>query len=88
MLDTYLSSMKIDTVIVTGMMTSGCIRATVTDAFSNDLNIILPEECVADKRVEAHEYHMEEMGLKYGKVEKMQDDVEQLKDKVRQNGNY
>jgi nicotinamidase-related amidase len=79
MLDTYLSSMKIDTVIVTGMMTSGCIRATVTDAFSNDLNIILPEECVADKRIEAHEYHMEEMGLKYGKVEKMQDVIDYIK---------
>ena len=78
MLDTYLSSMKIDTVIVTGMMTSGCIRATVTDAFSNDLNIILPKECVADKRVEAHEYHMEEMGLKYGRVEKMQDVIDYI----------
>tara|TARA_A100001037_G_C15127857_1_gene627184 strand:+ start:153 stop:770 length:618 start_codon:yes stop_codon:yes gene_type:complete len=73
MLDTYLSSMKIDTLIITGMMTSGCIRATVTDAFSNDFNIILPEECVSDKRVEAHEYHMVEMGLKYGQVEKMQE---------------
>tara|TARA_B110000116_G_C16732022_1_gene534182 strand:- start:417 stop:1046 length:630 start_codon:yes stop_codon:yes gene_type:complete len=75
MLDTYLSSMKIDTLIITGMMTSGCIRATVTDAFSNDFDILIPKECVADKRIEAHNYHMDEMNLKYGQVKTLEEVV-------------
>lgn len=73
MLDVYLSSLGVDTVVVAGMMTSGCIRATVVDAFSHDLHVVLPEGCVADKRPEAHAYHMDEVALKYGHVRPLEE---------------
>ena len=47
---------KIDTVVITGGSTSGCIRATAVDSLSRGYRTIVPEECVADK----HEsYHFE-----------------------------
>lgn len=68
MLSVYLSSHNIDTLVVAGIHTSGCVRATVTDAFSHNHWVILPEECVADQRSDAHEYHMAEMDRKYADV--------------------
>ena len=73
MLSVYLSSRGIDTVIVGGIVTSGCIRAAVTDAFSHDYWVVLPEECVADKRADAHRYHMNEMDRKYADVVSLSD---------------
>ena len=40
---------KVDTVIVTGGSTSGCVRATVVDSLSRGFRTIVPEECVADQ---------------------------------------
>ena len=68
MLASYLLRLGIDTLIVTGMHTSACIRATVTDAFSHGLRVILPEECLADRRPDAHRYHLSEMDEKYADV--------------------
>lgn len=68
MLPTYLSSLRVDTLVVCGMMTSGCVRATVTGAFAHAYRVVLPEECLADRREHAHELHVEEMGLKYAVV--------------------
>lgn len=68
MLPVYLSSYGVDTLVVTGIHTSACVRAAVTDAFSHDYWVVLPEECVADRRSDAHEYHVTEMGRKYADV--------------------
>lgn len=73
MLPVYLSSHGVDTLVVTGMQASGCVRAAVTDAFSHDYWVVLPEECVADKRNDAYEYHMDEMDKKYADVVSMSD---------------
>lgn len=78
MLPTYLSSLRADTLVVCGMMTSGCVRATVTDAFSSAYRVVLPEGCLADRRAEAHELHVEEMGLKYATVAPTRDVVAQF----------
>lgn len=44
----YLVQSGVDTVIVTGIHTSGCIRATASDCFSYGFKTIVPEECVGD----------------------------------------
>src|SRR5262249_27640618 len=41
--------LSVDTLIVTGMTTSGCVRASVVDAFSHNFRVIVPEECVGDR---------------------------------------
>lgn len=64
----FLLGLRVDSLIVTGMMTSGCIRATVTDAFSHNLRVVLPQECVADWDERAHHANMRDMGAKYADV--------------------
>src|SRR5437660_12297382 len=40
---------QLDTVIITGMVTSECVRATVDDAFAHDDRVMIPAEGVADR---------------------------------------
>lgn len=69
---TNLASMlvfhNIDTVIITGMVTSGCVRATVVDAFSYNFIVVLPEECVGDRGVVSHKVSLFDMHMKYADV--------------------
>ncbi len=58
----------VDTLIVTGMVTSGCVRATVVDAFSNNYIVVVPEECVADRGVLPHKVNLFDIQMKYGDV--------------------
>ena len=59
---------KIDTVVVTGGSTSGCVRATVIDSLSRSYRTIVPEECVADKHESPHFANLYDMALKYADV--------------------
>lgn len=45
-----LNTLRVDTVIIAGCHTSGCIRATATDSYSLGFKTILPEECVGDSK--------------------------------------
>ena len=46
---------QVDTVVVTGCVTSGCIRATVIDSFSHRFRTIVPEDCVGDHDEGSHQ---------------------------------
>ena len=59
---------KVDTVVVTGGSTSGCVRATVVDSLSRSFRTIVPEECVADKHESPHFANLYDMALKYADV--------------------
>jgi maleamate amidohydrolase len=59
---------RVDTVVVTGGSTSGCVRATVVDSLSRSLRAIVPEECVADKHESPHFANLYDMALKYADV--------------------
>ena len=69
---TYLAStltMKaVDTVVVTGCTTSGCVRATVMDALAHGFRPIVPVEAVGDRAREPHEANLFDIGSKYGDV--------------------
>jgi nicotinamidase-related amidase len=71
--ETHLCSLlvwhQVDTVIVTGGSTSGCVRATVVDALSHGYRTIVVEECVADKHEIPHFANLCDMQLKYADVE-------------------
>lgn len=56
---------QVDTVILTGGSTSGCIRATGVDSLSRGYNTIVPEECVADKHESYHFANLTDLALKY-----------------------
>ncbi|WP_428911957.1 isochorismatase family protein [Niallia sp. Krafla_26] len=83
-LNSYLIKDKIDTLIVTGCTTSGCIRSTVVDAFSYNYQVIVPEECVFDRSVTSHAINLFDMQQKYADVVKTEEVIDQLKTKVNQ----
>lgn len=59
---------KVDTVIITGGSTSGCIRTTAVDSLSRGYRTIVPEECVADKHESYHYANLTDLSLKYADV--------------------
>lgn len=67
-LASYLTHLKVDTVVVTGTTTSGCIRATVLDAFSNNFRSIVVEEAVFDRGELSHKMNLFDMNAKYADV--------------------
>lgn len=67
-LESILNALKTDCVIVTGMTTSGCVRATVNDGFMLNRRVIVPVECVADRSQLSHEVELFDMGAKYADV--------------------
>ena len=60
---------KVDTVILTGGSTSGCVRASAVASLSHGYRTIVPEECVADKHEIPHFANLCDMMLKYADVE-------------------
>ena len=59
---------RVDTVILTGGSTSGCIRAAAVDSLSRGYRTIVPEECVADKHESYHFANLTDLALKYADV--------------------
>ncbi|WP_421706774.1 isochorismatase family protein [Algihabitans sp.] len=59
---------RVDTVIVTGGSTSGCVRATAVESLSRGYRTIVPLECVADKHESYHYANLTDMHLKYADV--------------------
>lgn len=67
-LSSLLREGGVDTVIVTGMTTSGCVRATAIDALSRDFYTIVPPECCADRANVSHDLTLFELDMKYADV--------------------
>ncbi len=63
-----LAAKGIDTLILTGCSTSGCVRASAVDAVSYGLRVIVPEECVADRADDPHRANLFDINAKYGDV--------------------
>lgn len=79
---TFLTKQCIDTVVVTGCTTSGCIRATVVDAFSHGYRVIVPESCVGDQELGAHESNLADVGRRYADVLGLEDTLKGLEKAV------
>ena len=77
-LRSYLQWHGVDTVIVTGGSTSGCVRATAVDALSYGFRTIVPIECVADKHESYHFANLTDLLLKYADVVDAQEVVDWL----------
>ncbi len=63
-----LISLNVDTTILTGCTTSGCLNATIIDAISNGFRTIVPKEACADRSKELHEMYLWNIGKKYADV--------------------
>ena len=73
---------RVDTVIIAGCNTSGCIRASVIDAFSYGYRVIVPEDCVGDVDEGPHKANLADVGRRYADVVAL-DEVMDYLDQVR-----
>jgi len=64
----YLIDLGIDTLLIGGQTTSGCVRATVTDSFAHGFRTIVVEECTYDRCALSHKVNLFDMHEKYADV--------------------
>jgi len=69
---------QVDTLILTGGSTSGCIRATAVDSLSRGYRTIVPQECVSDKHESYHFANLTDLHLKYADVMTVADVIAEL----------
>jgi len=67
-LDIFVRALGLDTLIITGVTTSGCVRFTAADAFMRDYKVVVPRECVAEQSQVVHENNLFDMNAKLGEV--------------------
>lgn len=67
-LQSMLTGVGVDTAVVVGNSTSGCIRATVCDSVSGGFRTIVPQDCVADRAQLSHTVNLFDMDAKYADV--------------------
>jgi nicotinamidase-related amidase len=65
---TWLRQLGIDTLVVAGETTSGCVRASVVDAYSHGFKVAVVEEATFDRSALSHKVNLFDMHLKYASV--------------------
>lgn len=63
-----LTALAVDTVIITGCSTSGCVRASAVDCLQHGFRPIVPKECVGDRHQHVHDANLFDVNSKYGDV--------------------
>jgi nicotinamidase-related amidase len=76
--DVFLDVLAIDTLLVCGTSVSGCVRATVTDAFMRDIRCMVVRECVADRARAVIDANLFDMDQKYADVVTLKDALDYL----------
>lgn len=76
----HLVSLGVDTLIVGGESTSGCVRASVVDGCTNRFHMIVVEECVFDRHEAPHAIDLFTMQQKYADLVSLDDALEYLED--------
>jgi nicotinamidase-related amidase len=57
-----------DCLVITGLTTSGCVRATALDALQHEFPVFIPRSAVGDRNQEAHEANLHDLHAKYADV--------------------
>lgn len=66
----HLTQLRIDTLIVFGQSTSGCVRASVVDGFSHGFHMVMAEECCFDRSSISHRVNLFDLHHKYADLMK------------------
>ncbi|MFC3095350.1 isochorismatase family protein [Alteromonas sediminis] len=77
-LKAWLDEQQVDSIIVTGLTTSGCVRATVVDGLHHNYPVWVVEDACEDRNLEAHKANLHDMAAKYASVKSTQEVVEYL----------
>ena len=67
-LASHLTACRVDAVVVCGQATSGCVRASVVDAVSHRIQVVVPEDAVYDRHEATHAMNLFDMSQKYAQV--------------------
>jgi len=67
-LHAQLTALQVDSLVVSGLTTSGCVRATAVDGLQHDYRVVVPREAVADRNQAAHEANLFDLHAKYADV--------------------
>ena len=81
----YFVKERVDTVLVAGCTTSGCVRASVIDAFSYGYRVMVPEPCVGDMDEGPHRDNLRDVGRRYADVIGMDEALTYLDEIRRRN---
>jgi len=76
--EAMLTSAGVDTTIVVGVSTSGCIRGTAESAFNRGYHVVVPLEAVGDRSESAHEANIFDIDARYGDVMPVADVIDHL----------
>lgn len=74
----YLVERGIDTLVVTGCTTSGCVRGSVVDGFAYNYRCVVPQDAVYDRSETSHRVNLFDMNAKYADVMPTDDVVKAL----------
>ena len=77
-LSAILTTLGIDSVILCGATTSGCVRATAVDLLQLGYPTVVPRECVADRAQAPHDANLFDMQAKYAEVVSVETVIDQL----------
>lgn len=77
-IDEQLRSAGVDSLVVTGLTTSGCVRATAVDGMQYDYRVVVAREAVGDRNAQAHEANLFDLQAKYADVWSVNDVVSKL----------
>lgn len=77
-LDARLRARGVDSLVVTGLTTSGCVRATVVDGLQYDYPVVVAREAVGDRNSDAHQANLHDMHAKYADVMSVDDIIASL----------
>lgn len=64
-----LQALEVDSVVVTGLTTSGCVRATAVDGLQNNYRTVVASDAVGDRNAEAHLANLHDLHAKYVDVQ-------------------
>ena len=74
----FFAKNRVDTIIVTGCITSGCVRASVVDSFSLGFRTIVPEDCVGDHELAPHRDNLRDVERRYADVTSCDEVIRQI----------
>jgi nicotinamidase-related amidase len=77
-LDRRLRAQGVDSLVVTGLTTSGCVRATAVDGLQYDYRVIVPREAVGDRNENAHQANLFDLHAKYADVVSVDEVIDAL----------
>jgi nicotinamidase-related amidase len=82
---TYLQMMGVESVIACGESTSGCVRATMVDGYSNGFHMSLVEECTFDCSNLLYKINLFDLHYKYADVMHVDEVIDHLEDLAKTN---